>query len=174
MPSNQQLLYILITIGAIVLVYVTIRDLIKKDKNEPAAPTPATGTSNTALPLQLQAYERIVMFVERITPQNLISRVYQPGLTAADMQIGLIQTIKAEFEHNISQQIYVSPEAWEAVKTVKEQVTSVIIQVAGKLPQDAPGMALNKNILEIFLQGGESPADIAARIINAEAKKLMH
>lgn len=172
-------MYAVITIGAIVLVYVTIKDLLKKDKGdkgEKSNPGPASqsGVANAALPLQLQAYERIVLFVERITPQNLITRVYQQGLTVSDMQIGLIQTIKAEFEHNISQQIYVSAEAWEAVKTVKEQVTSIVIQVASKLPADAPGMTLNKGILEIFLQAGESPADIAARIINAEAKKLMN
>jgi hypothetical protein len=173
--SSRDLLYAVITIGAIVLVYVTIKDLLKKDKGDKSTPNPASpGTASAAaLPLQLQAYERIVLFVERITPQNLITRVYQPGLTVSDMQVGLIQTIKAEFEHNISQQIYVSAEAWEAVKTVKEQVTSIVIQVASKLPADAPGMSLNKGILEIFLQAGESPADIAARLINAEAKKLM-
>ncbi|UYQ94230.1 hypothetical protein MKQ68_03880 [Chitinophaga horti] len=173
--SNSQLLYAVLIIGAAVIIYSTIKDLIKKEKEKSLAGSqpPATPSSNAALPLQLQAYERIVLYVERITPQSLITRVSQPGLTVSDMQVGLIQTIKAEFEHNISQQIYVSAEAWEAVKTVKEQLISIIIQVASKLPADASGKELNKGILEVFLQSGESPADIAARIISAEAKKIM-
>jgi hypothetical protein len=172
--STQTVLYAVLIIGAIVLVYSTIKDSFKKkDKDRDTSPVRQGGENSPALTLQLQAYERVVLFVERITPQSLITRVYQPGLTVADMQVGLIQTVKAEFDHNISQQIYVSPAAWEAVKTVKEQVISLVIQVASKLSPDAPGKELTKGILEVFLQTGESPADIAARIISAEAKKLM-
>jgi hypothetical protein len=89
------------------------------------------------------------------------------------MQIAMIRQIKAEYEHNVAQQIYVSSMTWEAVKTLKEQTISVINQVAVQLPPDAPAMDLNKQILEVFLQAGESPAELTAQIINAEAKRLM-
>lgn len=177
MPSSQTLLYIVITIGAIALVYMTIKDLIKKPGKQGTSDEgqqPAnTGASAAVLPLQLQAYERLVLLIDRINPQNLISRIYQPELTVVDMQIAMVHTIKAEFDHNISQQIYVSPTAWETVKTFREQSITIINQIAAQLPQDAPAKELNKQILEAYLQSGESPAELAAQILNAEAKKIM-
>lgn len=168
------LLYIALAVGAVAIVYPTIKDLFKKTK------TTGTTTDNqeqpvnaAVLPLQLQAYERMALYVDRITPQSLIGRIYQPGLTAVDMQISMVQQIKAEYEHNVTQQIYVSAMTWEAVKTLKEQTISVINQVAVQLPPDAPAMELNKQILEVFLQAGESPAELTSQIINAEAKRLM-
>ncbi|CAL1517306.1 hypothetical protein [Chitinophaga sp. MM2321] len=171
--NSQQLLYLALTIGAIAVVYMTVRDLIKKKPATGGAERPTT-VNPAILPLQLQAYERIALYVDRITPQSLIGRIYQPGLTAVDMQISMVQTIKSEYEHNVTQQIYVSSMAWEAVKTLKEQTISVINQVAVQLPPDAPAMELNRQILEVFLQAGESPAELTSQIINAEAKRLMH
>lgn len=174
MPSSQDLLYILLIAGAVVLVIWTVKDYVKKSP-KPAPPLPDTkpGQQQLVLPLQLQAYERLVLFVERIAPQNLISRVNQPDFTVLDMQIGMVSNIKSEYDHNISQQIYVSQAAWETVRTVKEQTISIINQIALKLPPDAPAIELNKQILELFLQQPNSPSDIATEIINAEARKLI-
>ncbi|MFL5788260.1 MAG: hypothetical protein ACJ748_09410, partial [Flavisolibacter sp.] len=72
-------------------------------------------------PLQLQAYERLVLLCERIALPNLISRVSQPGLSAREMQVFLIETIKQEYEYNASQQIYVSTIAWDAVRNLRDQ-----------------------------------------------------
>jgi len=174
MPSSTDLLYILLAIGAIYMVYITVRDLIRKPKEATPVATVPSPVNNTVLPLQLQAYERLALFIERIRPQSLIGRVYQPVLSAVDMQIALVQTIKNEFDHNVTQQIYVSATAWDAVKTLKEQTISIINQVAGHLPADAPAKELNRQLLEVFLQAGESPADLTAQIINLEAKKVMH
>ncbi|WP_346318315.1 hypothetical protein [Chitinophaga sp. YIM B06452] len=182
MPSSQELLFIVIIAGAVVLVIWTLKDTLKKgEKKEKeerekalrAASGKAEGHGDVVLPLQLQAYERIVLFVERIAPQNLIGRVNQPGFTVLDMQIGMVSNIKSEYDHNVSQQIYVTAQAWEAVKTVKEQTISIINQIALKLPPDAPSIELNKQILELFMLQPESPSDIAIEIINAEARKLM-
>ena len=180
MPSTQQLLFIVIIAGAVVLVIWTLKDTLKKGDRKAkgeggsgSASAKEGGQPDVVLPLQLQAYERIVLFVERIAPQNLISRVNQPGFTVLDMQIAMVSSIKSEYDHNVSQQIYVAPQAWEAVKTVKEQTISIINQMALKLPPDAPSIELNKQILELFMRQPESPSDIAIEIINAEARKLM-
>jgi hypothetical protein len=167
-------LYVAIAVGAVAIIYPTVKDLFKKNKPEDAAAEDKPAPTNAAvLPLQLQAYERMALYVDRITPQSLIGRIYQPGLLAVDMQIAMVQHIKAEYEHNVTQQIYVSAMTWEAVKTLKEQTISVINQVAVQLAPDAPAMELNKQILEVFLQAGESPAELTSQIINAEAKRLM-
>lgn len=176
MPNTQELLFIFIIAGAVVLVIWTLKDLKKpgkSDSKKSSNPSSNDQQSSVILPLQLQAYERIVLFVERISPQSLISRVNQPGFTVLDMQIGMVSSIKSEYDHNVSQQIYVTAAAWEAVKTVKEQTISIINQVALKLPPDANAIELNKQLLELFMAQKESPAEIAAEIINVEAKKLM-
>ncbi|RFS20602.1 hypothetical protein DVR12_18750 [Chitinophaga silvatica] len=171
---DQKFLYIAIAIGAVAIIYPTVKDLFKKNKSTGTKDEEKPGTPNPAvLPLQLQAYERLSLYVDRITPQSLIGRIYIPGITAVDMQIAMVQQIKAEYEHNVTQQIYVSAMTWEAVKTLKEQTISVINQVAVQLPPDAPALELNKQILEVFLQAGESPAELTAQIINAEAKRIM-
>ncbi|MBW8684886.1 DUF7935 family protein [Chitinophaga rhizophila] len=173
--SNRTFLFILLGAGGLFILYTMVKDMIRKPKD--ATPAPAADPAKAAvdkavLPLQLQAYERLVLLVERINLQNLISRIFQPGLSAVDMHVGLVQTIKAEFEHNIAQQIYVSPTAWEAVKTLKEQSITLVNQVASQLPPDATAMDLNKQILEIFLQAETSPSELTSQILNAEAKRL--
>ncbi|SIN99021.1 DUF7935 family protein [Chitinophaga niabensis] len=176
MPTTQELLFIFIIAGAVVLVIWTLKDLKKPGKSDSkpkSSSNPSNDQQSVILPLQLQAYERIVLFVERISPQSLISRINQPGFSVLDMQIGMVSSIKSEYDHNVSQQIYVTAAAWEAVKTVKEQTISIINQVALKLPPDANAIELNKQLLELFMAQKESPAEIAAEIINAEAKKLM-
>ena len=170
--NSQEWLYIALGIGVLAILYMTFKDMFIKPKNVPAPEAAVKSTDRSVLPLQLQAYERLVLLVERINLQNLISRVFQQGLTATDMQIGLIQTVKAEFDHNVAQQIYVSPVAWEAVKTLKEQTITIINQVASQLPPDATAMDLNKQILEIFMQAESSPSELTSQILNAEAKKL--
>lgn len=172
MISYQSLLYIVLGIGVLTILYMTLKDMFIKPKKVPASEESVKSTDRSVLPLQLQAYERLVLLVERINLQNLISRVFQQGLTATDMQIGLIQTVKAEFDHNVAQQIYVSPVAWEAVKTLKEQTITIINQVASQLPPGATAMDLNKQILEIFMQAESSPSELTSQILNAEAKKL--
>jgi hypothetical protein len=93
--------------------------------------------------LQLQAYERLILLVDRIALPNLISRLNQPGLSARDMQIVLTQNIRQEFEYNVTQQIYVTPEAWDAVRNLKDQNLLIVNQVSNFLPAEASGQDLN-------------------------------
>lgn len=88
-------------------------------------------------PIRLQAYERMAMFLERIDPNQLLFRVSNPELTAYQMQTILLATIRSEYEHNLSQQVYVSPEAWEGIKNAKEKVVNVINLAAGHLDDGA-------------------------------------
>jgi hypothetical protein len=125
-------------------------------------------------PLQLQAYERLVMLSERIALPNLISRANQPGMSAREMQSLLLESIKQEYEYNLTQQIYVSPVAWEAVKNLKEQTMLVINQVAAALPAEASGIDLNKILLDVMMkqQKGQLYA-IVLEALNYEARKLL-
>ena len=124
--------------------------------------------------LQLQAYERLILLTDRIALPNLINRVNQGGLSAKEMQLLLTQSIKQEFEHNTTQQIYVSPEAWDAVRNFKEQNLLVINQVSSFLPEQATGLDLNKSLLELIMQNPKaSLQNVVAEALSYEAKKIM-
>jgi hypothetical protein len=126
------------------------------------------------VPLQLQAYERLVMLCERIALPNLVGRVSQPQLSAKEMQLLLLESIKQEFEYNSSQQIYVSPVAWNAVRNLRDQNMLIINQVANMLAAEAKATDLNKQLLEVVINQNESPLHaIVLEALNFEAKKLV-
>lgn len=125
-------------------------------------------------PLQLQAYERLVVLAERIAITNLVSRANQPGLEARQMHKLLLDSIKQEVEYNASQQIYVSPVAWEAVKNLKDQNMLIINQVAASLPPEASGMDLNRRLLEFMMASKKGALhEVVLEALNFEAKKMM-
>lgn len=124
--------------------------------------------------LQLQAYERLILLTERIALPNLINRINQPGISGKDMQMMLTHTIKQEFDHNVTQQIYVSSEAWEAVRNLKEQNIHIVNQVASYLPPDVSGVELNRQLLEMMAQNPKMTLhNVVAEVLSFEAKKLM-
>ncbi len=132
------------------------------------------GDGFNSRPLQLQAYERLVMLCERIALPNLISRANQSGISAKEMQVLLLENIKQEYEYNLTQQIYVSPVAWEAVKNLKEQSMLIINQVGSALPPDATGLDLNKILLDVMMKQQKGQLhSIVLEALNYEARKLM-
>ncbi len=124
--------------------------------------------------LRLQAYERLVLFIERIHMRQLVPRVYQSGMTVSDLQSALIFNIRAEFEHNLSQQIYVSKPIWDTVRGVKEQEMNMINGIARQLDPNAPATELHKRMVDyVTTIDGELPTDIALQMINDEAKSVL-
>ena len=135
---------------------------------------PAAGAKFDSIPIQLQAYERLVLLTERIALPSLISRLSQPGISAYEMKIILVENIKQEFEYNSTQQLYVSPVSWDAVRNLKEQNILVVNQVSGTLPPTASSGDLNKKILEVIMsQPSGAMHELVAQALNFEAKKLM-
>ncbi len=133
-----------------------------------------TAESNASRQLKLQAYERLVLLADRIALPNLISRVNMGGLGVREMQSLLIQTVRQEFEHNTTQQIYVSQEAWEAIRNLKEQNMLIINQVSSFLPETASGTDLNKALMELLVQNPQASLHaIVSEALSFEAKKLL-
>ena len=132
------------------------------------------GAEPDMLKLRLQAYERITLLTERISFQNLLSRINNSGLSSRQMQMSLIDSIKQEYDYNLSQQIYVSPEVWRAVNNLKEQNIYIVNQLASTLPANASGMDLNKHIVDYLINNSNASVhNIVLEAINVEAKKLM-
>lgn len=124
--------------------------------------------------LRLQAYERLALFLERIHPRQLTPRVYQQGMTVAELQANLLFNIRTEFEHNLSQQIYVSKAIWDTVRGVKEQELNMINSIAQQLPHDADAKELHRKMVDYVLSiEGDLPIDVALQMINDEAKTVL-
>src|SRR4051812_9209495 len=129
---------------------------------------------SVTIPLRLQAYERLTLFIERINNRAIVARVYEPGMTVADLRYALVATISGEWEHNLAQQIYVTRQVWETVKGVKEQETALIHQLASQLKQDAPAKELQVRLADyIMTADGDLPTDIALQVISEEAKRVL-
>jgi len=175
MDSNLLIIavaFALLVAGTLVYLFLKQRREMKTAENKK---TNSDGTGDISTrQLQLQAYERLILLTDRIALPNLIQRVNQPDLNAREMQSLLIHSIRQEFEHNITQQIYVSAEAWDAVRNYKEQNLLIINQVASYLSPEASGLDLNKHLLELLVQSPKaSLQNIVSDALSFEAKKLM-
>ena len=119
-------------------------------------------------PIRLQAYERIIIFLERIEPTNLVLRINKAGMNSAQLHSDLLKTIKGEYEHNISQQIYISAGAWQLVKTAKEETLKLINISVTKIPDNAKGQDLAQIVLQIAAGVEKTPTQIATEFLKRE------
>lgn len=99
-------------------------------------------------PIRLQAYERVCLLLERIAPSNLIPRLNNNKMTAKDLQSALISEIRGEYNHNLSQQVYMSGDAWMYVSSAVEQLISMINEAGNQMEEKATGLDLAKAIFE--------------------------
>jgi hypothetical protein len=129
-------------------------------------------SGNITLPIRLQSYERLVLFLERISPSNLLIRVYNTNLSASQFQMTLIKTIREEFEHNLSQQVYVSSQAWELVKNAKEEMLKLINISMGELNDNASSSDLSKKIFEKSVLTNKLPVTMAIEHLKNEIRQL--
>ena len=167
--TTTVLVIIIVLLVASFIVYLSFQQN-KSDKKETENLTDDAVTRN----LRLQAYERLTLLVDRMALPNLISRVNQNGISARDMQSLLTKSIREEYDYNISQQIYVTPDAWNAVKNLKEQNLLVVNQFASALPPNATGLDLNKLLLEYLMTDKKGQLhELVGEVLSYEAKKLM-
>src|SRR3954452_13048540 len=168
MGNSSNIVLIILAVLLIAFVYYLFTNKSKEPENKEA------GADATTRQMQLAAYERLILLVDRISLPNLISRLNQPNATAKEMQHLLIQSIKQEYEYNISQQIYVSADAWSAIKNLKEQNILVINQFATTLPPQATGLDLNKFLLEYLMNDKKGALhEVVSEVLSYEAKKLL-
>lgn len=163
------LVCIVVVFIGIFVAFVLMKD--KKGEKKSGDEEHVDGATRT---MRLQAYERLTLLVDRIALPNLISRVNQNGVSAREMQMLLTRGLKEEFDYNITQQIYVTAEAWNAVKNLKEQNMLVVNQLASALPPNATGLDLNKLLLEYLMTDKKGQLhEVVSEVLSYEAKKLL-
>ena len=123
-----------------------------------------------SLPIRLQAYERLTLFLERISPQNLLKRVSPISQEVEDYKSLLIQTVEQEYEHNLSQQIYVSDPCWRIVSAAKNSTIQTIVSFKNKDVSTAND--IRPLLLDILLNN-EVTAETALNFLNEEVSILL-
>ena len=113
-----------------------------------------------------------MLFLERISPEALLLRVEAGGLTASELQGSLLTILRTEFEHNVSQQIYVSADAWDAVKNAKSYTVRLIQLAASKIPGDAPAIAFSTALMQSLSEVETTPGRHAIEMLRTEAATL--
>ncbi|UJH67463.1 hypothetical protein [Allomuricauda sp. SCSIO 65647] len=126
-------------------------------------------TQKQALPIRLQAYERMALFLERISIPSLVVRVAPKSKNKADYENLLIKQIETEFDHNLSQQIYMSDECWNIIKAAKS-ATIQIIRSAGMSESDSSDK-LREDILNETMEK-QSPSATALAFVKREISEL--
>ena len=130
------------------------------------------GSMDKIVPIRLQAYERGILFLERISPENLLLRIDGRELPVGIYHKQLTMEIRAEFEHNVAQQLYIDSESWAAIVRAKEQTIALINQTARSLPQDAVGTELGKRVLNEMVRQESAPAREGIVLLKRDISKM--
>ncbi|UXP30669.1 hypothetical protein N6H18_09910 [Reichenbachiella agarivorans] len=150
--------------------YLVARMFIRKEFDSKLIEIKLKNTE-IVLPLRLQAYERICLYLERITPKNLIVRLNVGGMTAIEFQHVLLHEVREEFSHNLSQQVYMSVPAWEVVKNAMDEIVMIINEAAGTLGQDAQSIDLARKVFERVMAQESLQVDRALVFVKEEIQK---
>lgn len=122
-------------------------------------------------PIRLQAYERMALYLERISPDSLVLRCYQPGMDTKLLQGVMTKTIRDEWEHNLSQQVYISSEAWARIRKAKEEMTGIVNSAAITIPEDADPTRLASAIFATVAENNP-PTASALEFLKKEMREL--
>jgi hypothetical protein len=125
------------------------------------------------LPLRLQAYERMSIFLERISPLSLMQRLGDMSLPVMQARQLLMNEIREEYSYNLSQQLYMSNEAWAAVTQAKEEMISLIIRASEGIDPEANCIELAKAIFQITVSAGNDTIGMAITVVKDEGRALL-
>lgn len=125
----------------------------------------------TVLPSRLQAYERMALFLERTSPQNLLVRLNTSAMPAKEFHQLLLSEIRNEYNHNVSQQVYMSEEVWEQIKNAKEDLIVTINDAAGEMTPESISLDLAKKIFEKSINKNIDPLAHALSELKKEIQR---
>jgi hypothetical protein len=172
MQSIIELLKILIPAAAVLYgMYLTIQTFLQKQFEQKELDIKVK-TIEITTPIRLQAYERMTLFLERITPTNLLIRLGSPDIQAIDYQRVLLQEIREEFNHNLAQQVYISHETWEKTRNAMNDVVTLINTSASEISPDSTSINLSKKIFEKVISANKQLTDEALKALKEEAQKM--
>ncbi len=163
--------YIVPAIIVLIASWLILKQMVKNDESRRNYEIVAKN-QQTITPIRLQAYERLTLLLERISPESLIMRLNKPDMKAKQLQIEILSAIRSEFDHNVSQQIYVSTQAWELIKNAKSNIVQIVNTCTNRVKPETPAYLLSKMILEELMKQEKSPISLALEYLKAEVRQM--
>jgi hypothetical protein len=124
------------------------------------------------LQLRLQAHERMVIFVDRINPSNLLIRLHRQGIEVGALQNMILNEVKAEYQHNITQQLYIDSVTWDIILKLKEDTIAMINNAVKGLSAEGPGLELSRKVLQHMSTIEENPYELTIGLIKQNIHKI--
>lgn len=172
MDLLSDFLKIIIPAGLVLYgMYLTVKMLLEREADRHRYDVQARYTE-TVVPIRLQAYERMVLFLERISPNNLLLRLGGSSTTVLEFQQRLLQEIRDEYNHNLSQQVYMTQAVWDQIQTAMNEVMTLINQASGDTRPDEPALELSKRIFERIIQRDTQPTASALKAVKEEIQTM--
>ena len=156
-------------LAVFLVTYYVLKQYLENDYQKRALELRSKNGS-TVIPVKMQAYERMVLYLERIHPSNILVRLTNPTQTAQQLKNDLLYAINEEYDHNVAQQLYISPQSWKLIRVVKEQMLQMINQCYLELDAGASGVDLSKAILDRIIKDEEVPTEKAIEFLKKEFK----
>lgn len=123
------------------------------------------------LPARMQAFERMALFLERISTDNLLVRLNQQGMSATILHYAILEEVRNEFNHNVAQQVYLSPELWSMVVTAKEDLITKVNATFQEIDPEASSVEYAKKLLEQTLENDIDSIELALSSLKDELSK---
>lgn len=170
---EYNILLIVIILGAVIVygIYFTVTTVAEKVFEKQKWDI-RYKTVEITLPLRLQAYERMCLFLERISPNNLLLRLVPSAMNALDLQQILLNDIREEYNHNVAQQIYISSNAWNHINNAMNEIVADINNASTELTAESSASDLAKKIFANVIQKEVQPATHALKILKEEIREI--
>ena len=124
-------------------------------------------------PLRMRAYERLALLLERTTPERMLVDINVTEMTPLQLQTHLMHTLRQEYNHNLSQQIYVSDETWDMIENAHMQTIAFCNSIAQQMPANSNALDYAKTLITAYKSNGETPNDLALQALKKEAQTLL-
>lgn len=173
------ILYIVLTVAVVIFGFWMIQYSQFRNEERKRQFELKRESQKSISPIRLRAYERLALLLERTTPEHMLMelKTKEPlaltTWTVPQLQQHLLQTIRLEFDHNQSQQVYVSEEVWTLIVNARDQLAVFVTAITTQLPPNADAMTYAKTLLTAYMSNGTTPSDKAMSALKEEAKTLM-
>lgn len=171
--------YLIISFTLIYLVHEIFRFIKTRDEERDSLQKVSSSSDakktvgESVIHLELQAAERFALYLERISPDRLVMRLHKSGMTAKMLQSEMLKAIREEFDHNLSQQIYISDGAWELIKNAKDEMVQFISASGDMMGAKDTGLDLIRKIFEAASRVEKLPSERALEYLRKETRRHM-
>lgn len=171
--TTQTGLLIILMVAVIIFGFWMIQHSMYRNEERKRQWELKSESQKTVSPIRLRAYERLALLMERTKPEHMLMGLDLKNMSVLQLQQHLLQTIRQEFEHNMSQQVYVSEDVWSLMLNARDQMAAFVVGISAQLPKGADAMLYAKMLLEAYASNGLTPTDKALAELKEEAKSLM-